>query len=61
MKKIKIAIPNQKVDSGNKIQKTEIKDDNKKMENREDSKPINKSFKNVHQKPADEQEFENNI
>lgn len=36
-------------------------DSSEKIADAGDAKLINKKFKNVHTKPADEQEFENNI
>ena len=55
MKKIKISIPNQKLDLENKLNV-----DNKNIEDIENFNLNDESFKNVHIKPADEQEFEVN-
>ena len=60
MKKIKINIPSQKLDLENKILKNKFKVDNKNIEDIENSNLNDESFKNVHIKPADEQEFEVN-
>ncbi len=66
MSKVKIIKPKKNDDSNTKsakqneelLKKLELSESIAAMD---DTKLVNKSFKNVHIKPADEQEFEGNI